>query len=93
MSMTRSRIRRSLLATLAALALIATACGGSDAAVATQADNDAASSSSSGAADTAEAESPAEPANSLVASTIDGGQIDFGSLEGQDVVLWFWAPW
>ncbi len=25
--------------------------------------------------------------------TMDGGQLEFGSLEGQDVVLWFWAPW
>jgi hypothetical protein len=24
---------------------------------------------------------------------IDGGQIDANSLAGQDVVLWFWAPW
>lgn len=26
-------------------------------------------------------------------ATIGGGQIDLGSLQGQDVVLWFWAPW
>lgn len=26
-------------------------------------------------------------------STISGSQIDLGSLQGQDVVLWFWAPW
>lgn len=30
---------------------------------------------------------------SFVAPTVDGGQIDFASLEGQDTVLWFWAPW
>lgn len=29
----------------------------------------------------------------LTAATTDGGQFDFGSLEGQDAVLWFWAPW
>jgi len=29
----------------------------------------------------------------LIADTVSGGQINFGSLEGQDVVLWFWAPW
>lgn len=29
----------------------------------------------------------------LVAETTDGGQFEFGSLEGQDAVLWFWAPW
>lgn len=25
--------------------------------------------------------------------TLQGSQIDFASLEGQDTVLWFWAPW
>jgi hypothetical protein len=29
----------------------------------------------------------------FTASTIDGGQLDASSLEGRDVVLWFWAPW
>ncbi len=24
---------------------------------------------------------------------VGGGQIDPGSIEGQDTVLWFWAPW
>ncbi|MEM7339885.1 MAG: hypothetical protein AAF467_14620 [Actinomycetota bacterium] len=26
-------------------------------------------------------------------ATVNGETIDLGSLEGQDVVLWFWAPW
>ena len=26
-------------------------------------------------------------------ATVGGGQIDLGSLQGQDVILWFWAPW
>lgn len=25
--------------------------------------------------------------------TLDGGSIDLAEFEGQDVVLWFWAPW
>ena len=25
--------------------------------------------------------------------TIDGSTIDLTSLQGEDVVLWFWAPW
>lgn len=25
--------------------------------------------------------------------TSDGGQLDFNSLRGTDLVLWFWAPW
>ena len=38
-----------------------------------------------------EATPPSFPAITLATST--GGQIDFGSLQGQDTVLWFWAPW
>ncbi|MDW3178651.1 MAG: hypothetical protein R8J94_14770 [Acidimicrobiia bacterium] len=34
-----------------------------------------------------------ETAIALSATTASGGQIDFNSLEGNDVVLWFWAPW
>ncbi len=26
-------------------------------------------------------------------TTVSGGQLDLGDLEGQDTVLWFWAPW
>ncbi|MEM8707987.1 MAG: hypothetical protein AAGE98_16100 [Actinomycetota bacterium] len=25
--------------------------------------------------------------------TLDGETIDLASLQGEDVVLWFWAPW
>ncbi len=28
-----------------------------------------------------------------VLPTASGGQLDLGSLEGTDYVLWFWAPW
>ncbi len=34
-----------------------------------------------------------ETTEALSATTASGGQIDFTSLEGNDVVLWFWAPW
>ena len=94
--MSLSRTRRSVIAMLAALALVATACGGgSDTAVATADDSAVAASSSEAAPAEADAEPEAEaaPAISLVADTISGGQIDFASLAGQDVVLWFWAPW
>ncbi len=30
---------------------------------------------------------------SFTAQTVGGSQLDYGSLEGQDTVLWFWAPW
>lgn len=29
----------------------------------------------------------------FVATTVDGRTIDAGDYEGQDLVLWFWAPW
>ena len=28
-----------------------------------------------------------------VVNTVAGGQLDLASIEGQDTVLWFWAPW
>lgn len=39
-------------------------------------------------------ETTADPSTpTLTAATASGGQIDLTSLEGQDTVLWFWAPW
>lgn len=48
--------------------------------------------SNGGAMTEATAGTAAEQA-SVVADTADGGQIDLGSLEGSDSLLWFWAPW
>jgi hypothetical protein len=36
---------------------------------------------------------PADATLDFTAATVDGGQLDASSLEGRDVVLWFWAPW
>jgi len=90
-SMSLSGRPRWLVAMLASLALVATACGGSESVVATQAPAEAATEAPTAPAQ-AEPSAP-EPATTLVSTTVDGGQIDFGSLAGQDVVLWFWAPW
>ena len=35
----------------------------------------------------------ADTALTGTADTLAGGQIQLTSLEGQDTVLWFWAPW
>ena len=35
----------------------------------------------------------AESAVEGVFATVAGGQLDLGATEGQDTVLWFWAPW
>lgn len=82
---------------LLSAALLAGACGSdpqtaepsTDAPVATDAPDGS-------AAPTEESSAPAEEAQSgstEVLATISGGQIDFGALEGQDALLWFWAPW
>lgn len=71
------RMRAALVGIFVVLGLFATSCGGGS--------TDSVTTTDQAAAPTAEA--------SLIASTVDGGQIDFASLEGQDVVLWFWAPW
>ncbi len=42
--------------------------------------------------DTADAGSASWP-HTFVADEIGGGQIDATDLAGQDVILWFWAPW
>ena len=36
---------------------------------------------------------PAEVAGFGALPTVAGGQLDLSSLEGRDVLLWFWAPW
>lgn len=46
--------------------------------------------SSVGTADTGDS-LPATATASV--QTVSGGQFDLGDLEGQDTILWFWAPW
>ena len=77
------RARRSVGAAFASLALVASACGGA-------ADSDSGAS----APDTASVatEQPADLEAAFV-PTAAGGQLDFNTLRGQDVLLWFWAPW
>jgi thiol-disulfide isomerase/thioredoxin len=76
-TMRSSRIRN--LAVYATVALALAACGGdgSDGAVPT-----------SGASGEAAATNPA-----FTAATLGGEDLDSGSFEGKDTVLWFWAPW
>ena len=64
-------------AAAAAFGLFLTACGGGET-----------TTESAGAAESESAETFAE-----VIDTLSGSQLDLGSLEGQDTVLWFWAPW
>ena len=86
--------RTTLFSLLGALALIATSCGGADSADGSVSASVRDAVSAQAGASTAGANAPAggeEPA--LIATTVSGEQINFNSLAGQDVVLWFWAPW
>ncbi|MEM7092407.1 MAG: hypothetical protein AAF567_05360 [Actinomycetota bacterium] len=71
---------------LAHVLFVLSACGGA----ATPSTSSAASSS-----DPAELAASDAPVALLSGEfeTISGDAIDLGSLEGQDVVFWFWAPW
>ncbi len=72
-------------------AMILAACGGS---TAEEVSNPAPVSSESDPAPTTTVDpGPAQPLPQFTADTVSGGQFEFGSLEGQDAVIWFWAPW
>jgi hypothetical protein len=87
----------------AATALTAAACGGGEAVVdsaagGTDATDSAASGETSSGDNTVEddATSTTQGEPSLLTGefeTLAGASFDLGSLEGEDVVLWFWAPW
>lgn len=77
--------RRRLTALVLGIALAASACGGGDAVDETAALDAPASDDG--------ANTPASAWPALVAPVAGGGQFDLGDLEGQDVILWFWAPW
>jgi hypothetical protein len=77
------RSSRPVIAVLAASALVVSACGGASE-----------TESAASVPDTVSAatEQPAD-LEAVFVPTAAGGQLDFNSLRGQDVLLWFWAPW
>ena len=80
---------------LIATVLFLAACGGSspdDVAVVAESANETLAEPAPTATPQPVADGPAPFPSTVVASST-GGQIDFGSLAGQDTVLWFWAPW
>ena len=72
-------------------ALFASACAG------TPTEETSAAAPDTTAAVTEETEAPAPAGGAglpvLVADSVAGPQIDTNDLAGQDVVVWFWAPW
>ena len=84
---TKRTPRLRSLAVFLLFGLTALACGGGTQTVA----EPAAPSEDGAAAETAEAPDPGLFAGDFV--DLNGESIDFASFEGQDTVLWFWAPW
>ncbi len=84
-------MKRPLQAAALAVALFTASCGGgSGSSESSSADGQTPTAPVEEAApDEATADSPL----TFTAATVGGGQIDANSLAGQDVVLWFWAPW
>jgi len=79
--MNRSRSTRSLVALSGAMVFVVAACGG----------DGSSDSASSVAAPVATA--TAQDVDAALVPTARGEDLDFNSLRGQDVLLWFWAPW
>lgn len=84
-------LSKSRLAATAGLSvsLLLGACGGSSDAALEVAEGPTPSSETS---NTEAAATSGLPTNAVL-PTVAGGQLDFGELAGQDLVLWFWAPW
>ena len=86
----KKRNPRTLLPCLAIVfGLVAAACGGGTDVSAPEIDTAAEASQTEAVGDA--------PADAGIYSgdfvALDGTAIDFASFEGQDTVLWFWAPW
>lgn len=81
--------RTKIVGFLAAALLLLSACGGGTA------ETTAASAATGAAAADAAGDAPVAQASLLSGSftTTTGETIDLGQFEGQDVVLWYWAPW
>lgn len=80
----------ALWATVVVLLLIAAACGS------TGDDESSLDTASDSADETASSDQSDPPTSQSQANLVDlagGGQLDWNSLQGRDVVLWFWAPW
>ncbi len=88
-----------VIAAVVALLLAASSCG--DGGDNTTAQDPAATTTEASSPNT-EGSAPASDAGGSVAvawphdwteETVGGGQFDAGDYAGQDLVLWFWAPW
>ena len=83
--MTSRRAKLRAGATGLCVALLATACGAPP--------DTAAAPAGSAVVEEADAAAGGVGLPVLVSNTVGGAQIDTNDLVGQDVVVWFWAPW
>jgi len=90
---TPRRIR--VIALLVAAGIVATACGGPTSTTADSTTPDAEVAAPLGDAPAAEPAGDAGANAFLVDQfpTLTGQTLDLADLQGQDVVLWLWAPW
>ena len=85
-----------LVVAVVAATAVFSACGdgaGSDGDL--SATSDAGSAGGPGATASSATSEAADPAGllSFEAPMVQGGSLDLGSLAGEDLALWFWAPW
>lgn len=96
---TVNRNRRSATtAAVLGIALWLSACGGSSSDDTTAAEGTAttravATTTEGSSPDTTTSDSAAAWPHDWIEQTVGGGQFNAGDYEGQDLVLWFWAPW
>lgn len=79
-----TRKGRRLICGAGAAILLLAACGG---------DTDETQSLDTVAGTAAVSDTPSTAPEAVFVPTADGGQLDFNSLRGKDLLLWFWAPW
>ena len=95
----RRHLNLRVVAVVVALLLVGSACGdGSNDSSTVQ---DPATTTTEATSPTSEEPSPTTHSDSVEVAwshdwtekTVGGGQFDAGDYAGQDLVLWFWAPW
>ena len=97
----RRNLNLWVTATVLALLLVGSSCGDGSDDDATPAQNPA-TTTTEAPPPTTQGSSPTTATSDSVAvawphdwteKTVAGGQFDVGDYAGQDLVLWFWAPW
>ena len=81
-----------VLAVLACTAAVLASCGDGEEATPPSRDRSGGSGATSSGAEPAD-QPPGDGLLAFEAQAIDGSTIDVGSYAGEDLAIWFWAPW